>query len=104
MLAEGGLLLLFHLVEDRRGICQVKLHAVGAMLYLAVIGGVVVYSAYMYLLHHVSSTIATSYAYVNPLVAVGLGVGVGGEHLSLIALLALLVILVGAGSILLKLT
>jgi drug/metabolite transporter (DMT)-like permease len=102
MIAGGGLLLLFHLVVDTRGIGPVTLSSLGALLYLAVVGGVVVYSAYMYLLHHVSSTLATSYAYVNPLVAVGLGVAVGGEHPSLIGLLALLVILVGAGTILLK--
>ena len=56
----------------------------------------------MYLLGHVSSALATSYAYVNPVVAVGLGLGLAGEHLSILGLLALIVILAGAGCILLK--
>jgi len=56
----------------------------------------------MYLLGHVSSALATSYAYVNPVVAVGLGLGLAGEHFSILGLLALVVILAGAGYILLK--
>jgi hypothetical protein len=36
---------------------------------------------------------------VNPLVAVSLGVGLAGEHLSLTGLLAMVVILFGAGCI-----
>ena len=71
-------------------------------LYLAVFGGIIVYSAYMYLLGHVSSALATSYAYVNPVVAVGLGLGLAGEQVSILGLIALVVILVGASCILLK--
>jgi drug/metabolite transporter (DMT)-like permease len=38
---------------------------------------------------------ATSYAYVNPLVAVGLGVALAGEHITLIGVLAMFTILSG---------
>jgi drug/metabolite transporter (DMT)-like permease len=42
---------------------------------------VIAINAYMYLIRNVSPAIATSYAYVNPVVAVLLGTGFGGEHL-----------------------
>ena len=53
-----------------------------AMLYLIFAGSIAAFSAYMYLLSKVSSTIAISYAYVNPMIAVLLGVALGGEVLT----------------------
>jgi len=66
-----------------------------ALLYLVVAGSLLAYSAYMYLVAHARPALATSYAYVNPLVAVLLGVGLGGEHLGTLGWLALVVILAG---------
>jgi drug/metabolite transporter (DMT)-like permease len=60
-----------------------------------VAGSLLAYSAYMYLVAHTSPALATSYAYVNPLVAVLLGVGFGGEHLGGLGWVALVVILAG---------
>jgi drug/metabolite transporter (DMT)-like permease len=102
MLAGGTILLFFHLLVERQQPGPIALSSVGAVVYLAVFGGIIVYSAYVFLLRHVSFPLATSYAYVNPLVAVGLGLGMGGERPSLTELLVLVVILVGAGCILLK--
>ena len=56
--------------------------AASAMVYLIFAGSIAAFSAYMYLLSQVSSTIAISYAYVNPMIAVLLGVFLGGEVLS----------------------
>jgi drug/metabolite transporter (DMT)-like permease len=47
----------------------------------------------MYLIRNVAPAVATSYAYVNPVVAVLLGTGFGGEHLSAVEWLALGVII-----------
>ncbi|SMB94473.1 drug/metabolite exporter YedA [Deinococcus hopiensis] len=66
-----------------------------ALAYLTVFGSLVAYSAYMYLVAHTRPALATSYAYVNPVVAVLLGVGFGGEHLSALGWGALGVILTG---------
>ncbi|WP_322618537.1 drug/metabolite exporter YedA [Deinococcus terrestris] len=66
-----------------------------ALAYLAVFGSLVAYSAYMYLVAHTRPALATSYAYVNPVVAVLLGVGLGGESLTGLGWLALAVILAG---------
>src|SRR5712692_3031987 len=71
--------------------------ALGAMVYLIVGGSLIGFTAYGYLLRHVRPAMATSYAYVNPLVAVGLGVALAGEHITLIGVLAMLTILSGVG-------
>ena len=47
----------------------------------------------MYLIRNVSPAVATSYAYVNPVVAVLLGTSFGGEHLSSVEWLALGIII-----------
>ena len=52
------------------------------------VGALVGYSAYIWLLHNVSSTAASTYAYVNPLVAVILGGIVLGERVSGLTLIA----------------
>ncbi|EIC83790.1 drug/metabolite exporter YedA [Serratia sp. M24T3] len=64
-----------------------------ALAYLVVMGSMIAISAYMFLLKTVRPAIATSYAYVNPVVAVLLGIGFAGESLSLVEWLALGVIL-----------
>ena len=57
------------------------LHArpVAAVLYLAVFGSVVGFTAYLWLLRHVTPSRVSTYAFVNPVVAMALGVMVGGE-------------------------
>jgi len=54
------------------------LRATLALVYLGVAGSIVGFSAYMYLLNQVRPALATSYAYVNPPVAVLFGVLLGG--------------------------
>ena len=58
---------------------QVPLAAVGAMLYLIVFGSLLAYSAYGWLLRNVSTTVVSTHAYVNPVVAIALGAAVLGE-------------------------
>jgi drug/metabolite transporter (DMT)-like permease len=50
-----------------------------AMLYLIVFGSLLGFSAYSWLLRHTRPVLATSYAFVNPLLAVALGAALGGE-------------------------
>lgn len=52
-----------------------------AIVYLAFFGTVVALSAYHYLLRHQPASSVATYAFVNPIVAVLLGVGLGGESL-----------------------
>ena len=71
-----------------------------ALGYLIVFGSIVTYTAYIYLLRNVRPALATSYAYVNPVVAVVLGVTLGAEVLTGPALIALPMILTGVGLVL----
>lgn len=70
-----------------------SLKSLYAFAYLVVFGSLVGFTAYSYLLQRVSTTLATSYAYVNPVVAVLLGVWLGGETISGYGISALVIIL-----------
>ncbi|WP_412027358.1 drug/metabolite exporter YedA [Deinococcus yunweiensis] len=66
-----------------------------ALAYLVVFGSLLAYSAYMYLVEHTRPALATSYAYVNPVVAILLGVLLGGETVGPLGWAALAVIVTG---------
>ena len=53
--------------------------ALGAWVYLVVFGSLVAFNAYMLLLSRASAGLASSYSFVNPVIALLLGVGFGGE-------------------------
>lgn len=53
--------------------------AILATLYLLIFGSLVGFTAYSYLLKHTRAAVATSYAYINPVIAVLLGVTIAGE-------------------------
>lgn len=67
----------------------------GALLYLIVFGSILAYSAFVYVINHSRPALATSYAYVNPVVAVGLGAAFAAEQVSGAQLLGMAVILAG---------
>lgn len=66
-----------------------------AWIYLVVFGSLIAFSAYLYLLAHASPALATSYAFVNPVIALLLGVWLGGEVVTRGEWLASGVILLG---------
>ncbi len=74
--------------------------AVIAVAYLCVFGSLVAFSAYGFLLRTVSQSVATSYAYVNPVVAVLLGVGLAGEQVTLLGMIGTAVIIGGVALVL----
>jgi drug/metabolite transporter (DMT)-like permease len=68
---------------------------VSAIIYLALMGTIVGFTAYMYLLRTVRPALATSYAYINPIVAIMLGFIFLGETISQTGIIAMIIILVG---------
>jgi len=64
-----------------------------ALLYLLVVGSLVAYTAYIWLLDHAPTTTVSTYAYVNPVVAVALGTIFLSEPLTPRTLLASAIIL-----------
>jgi drug/metabolite transporter (DMT)-like permease len=98
----GGLVLLgMSWLRQERGPAVVPGHSVAALVYLAVFGSLVAYSAYLFLLARVRPAVATSYAYVNPVVALALGAVLAGEPLPPALLLAVPLIL-GAVALVLR--
>jgi drug/metabolite transporter (DMT)-like permease len=66
-----------------------------ALLYLALFGSVVSLSAYAYLLQVCSPAVVSTYAFVNPVIAVILGAVIAGERLGPHALAATAFIVLG---------
>jgi len=62
--------------------------SMASFVYLVIIGAVVGYTAYIWLLRHCDPAKVATYAYVNPIVAVFLGAAFAGETLSMRALVA----------------
>jgi drug/metabolite transporter (DMT)-like permease len=89
LLALLGLLLREHRSFDAS---RITLLSAGAFIYLVLIGAIIGYTAYFYLLRHCDPAKVATYAYVNPVVAIVLGTFFAGETLTLRTL-------VGAGLI-----
>ncbi len=70
-----------------------------AFAYLVVFGSIIGFSAYIWLLHHVRPALASSYAYVNPAIAVALGAWLARERFGMHELVAMGVILLGVVAI-----
>lgn len=97
MLLGGAMLALAaSLLGELRGFepATVSPAAWWALAYMVVPGSIVAFTAYVWLLHHVSPTKVGTYAYVNPVVAVILGYLFGGESLGPRTLLGAALVLV----------
>lgn len=83
MLAAGALMLVLGLALDEYRpadlACMPRQTAL-AVFYLAVVGSCLGFTAYSWLLRREPANRVSSYAFVNPVVAVFLGVGLGGER------------------------
>lgn len=94
MLCAGIVLLAVSYASGERMHAMPDLRALSAFLYLVAFGSLIAFSAYGYLLRHARPALATSYAYVNPAVALLLGMGLGGEKPGPYAFVAMTAILV----------
>ena len=74
-------------------------HGMAAFAYLIVFGSIIGFSSYIWLLHHVRPALASSYAYINPAIAVALGAWLANERFGSHELLAMGVILLGVVAI-----
>lgn len=69
--------------------------ALGGMAWLIVFGSLFAYSAYLYTMHAATTALASTYAYVNPIVAVGIGMLLFHERFTPLEAVAGVVILAG---------
>ena len=95
MLCGGVVLMVISLALDEQAVWPPQPVALAAWAYLVVFGSLIAFSAYLYLLANTTPAMATSYAFVNPVIALGLGVVLGGEVVSSGEWLACAVILSG---------
>ncbi|HVD95461.1 MAG TPA: EamA family transporter [Candidatus Limnocylindria bacterium] len=88
----GGILLLFVGIvtgELRRlHPSFISISSLLSFVYLVIIGAVVGYTAYIWLLHHCEPAKVATYAYVNPIVAIVLGALFAGETITMRTLIA----------------
>lgn len=85
MLAGGTVLLLIGTFAGEWGqvnVSAMSFNSIFALIYLIVFGAIVAYTAFSWLLKNASPTAVTTYAYVNPAVAVLLGWAIAGESLT----------------------
>ena len=99
MICGSVALLGFALLSGERLPVHPSLRSTLAIVYLAVFGSIIAFSAYLYVLKHARPALATSYAYVNPPVAVLFGVLLAGEHVGPFDLAGMAIILAGVAVI-----
>jgi drug/metabolite transporter (DMT)-like permease len=98
MLCGGGLQLLAATVlgePSRFAPAQVSARSLLALGYLIVFGAIVAFTAYVWLMKSAPPVLVSTYAYVNPVVAVFLGWAFAGEPITRTTLIAAAVILAG---------
>jgi drug/metabolite transporter (DMT)-like permease len=98
MICGGLWLLLVGLLVGERNriqIHQVTARSVLSLAYLIVFGSIVAFTVYTWLVSTSSPSMLSTYAYVNPVIAVFLGWALAGEALTLRVLVATLVIVAG---------
>jgi drug/metabolite transporter (DMT)-like permease len=98
----GGLLLLLIAMAagELHPFPYVSMEAALAILYLTIAGSVIAFTAYLWLLAHLPATTVSSYAYVNPVVAIALGYWLGHETLDLRVFAGTFLVLIGVALIL----
>ncbi|MCP1498086.1 drug/metabolite transporter (DMT)-like permease [Pseudomonas migulae] len=93
MLVGGVVLLIGSAVSGEHLEAMPPIEGWAALAYLTFFGSIIAFNAYMYLLKNVRPAAATSYAYVNPAVAVLLGIVFVGETIGIEEASAMLVII-----------
>jgi drug/metabolite transporter (DMT)-like permease len=86
MMCGGGLLVILGLLlkeHQRFDPTKITPLSARAFIYLVLIGAIIGYTAYFYLLRHCDPAKVATYAYVNPVVAMVLGTFFAGETLTL---------------------
>ena len=97
MLCGGGLLLLAGLLTgetDKFHLAAISPRSILSLLYLIVFGAIIGFTAFVWLLRVTTPARVSTYAYVNPVIALLLGWALAGEKLAGSSLLAAAIIVV----------
>ena len=103
MLFGGAILLILSaLFGEMHPFPHVSAKAVGALLYLVIVGSLLGFSAFVWLLGRMPATRVASHAYINPVVAVALGYFFAGEVVTVRMLCGTALIVASVALILIK--
>jgi len=95
MICGGAVLMVLAAVSGERLAWPPVPLAAAAWLYLVVFGSLIAFNAYMVLLARASAALAASYTFVNPVIAMLLGVWIAGETVTRFEWYAVAVVLAG---------
>ena len=95
MLCGGAVLLLLSWTQGEAIALPTLSLATAAWVYLVTFGSLIAFNAYMVLLSRTSAALASSYTFVNPIIAMLLGVYVAHEYISQYEWLAAAIVLLG---------
>lgn len=95
--SSGGIgCFVFSLVFDDYGqLGAVTSDSLWALLYLTLIGSLLAYMSYLYAIRHLPIVLVSTYAYVNPVIAILLGVVILSEKITMVTVAALAATLYG---------
>jgi drug/metabolite transporter (DMT)-like permease len=96
MLCGGALLILLAVFTGEPkhfDLADVSARSIGGFVYLTMIGSLVAFTAFIWLLQHQPPSRISTYSYVNPVVAVFLGWAIAGEPLTLRTVIAAAIII-----------
>jgi len=102
MICGGVVLLVLSAISGEQFVWPPQTEAVAAWLYLVVFGSLIAFNAYMVLLARAPAALASSYTFVNPVIAMLLGVWVANETVTRFEWYAVAVILAGVLLLLFK--
>ncbi len=97
MISGGFLLMLMGLIQGEYAQCSwehFSAKSLAALLYLIVFGSLIGFTAYLWLLKNAGVARTSTYAFVNPVVALVLGQALAGEQLNIQTALAAVFVLV----------
>lgn len=101
----GALFQLLMALVDREWVgfvpAQVSLQSLLALAYLIIFGSIITFNAYSFLVAHVAAQKVSTYALVNPVIALALGAALLGERITPAAIISTVLVLLGVGLVLL---
>jgi drug/metabolite transporter (DMT)-like permease len=89
----GGVAMLIVSLAARESFTVGSPRSMIAVVYLVIFGSLVGFTAFTYMLAHMRPAVATSYAYVNPVIAVALGLLLAGEHFGIASAVGAVIVL-----------
>ena len=89
------LLIISPLIEDYSQLNSISSASIWSLVYLIVFGSIITYMCYLYAVEHLQVGLVSIYAYINPFIAILLGMFVLQERVTWVTLLAFITTLSG---------